>query len=116
MAKRSSCISLTTSWAALVVGGFAYEEFGLGYALLPLTLAAILRGDRDKEVAQEIVQNRSTGVAAVAYYMIILLGTLARPRWLGATHALVLFCVLALPFVLLAVRNDILSCRGKSKT
>lgn len=47
------CIRALASWLSIGAGFYVYETAGLISASIPFFFAALLRGDRDKQFAQE---------------------------------------------------------------
>jgi len=98
----------------ICAGFYIYESAGLGYAFIPFLVAAFLRGDRDKEVTDMFLHRRPWGIAVAAYYLFLLIFVLLQPKRLSEASGVALALTLTLPFVGMALWNDIGECkRGK---
>jgi hypothetical protein len=91
-------------------GFYIYESAGLGYAFIPFLVAALLRGDRDKEVVSTFMQKRSRAVAIASYYLFLLIVALLQPKQLSESSGVMLALVVTLPFVGMALWNDVTEC------
>lgn len=94
----------------LGAGLYIYETAGLGYAFIPFLIGALLRGDRDKQVAQMLFHRQPWGTVTVAYYLILLLLALVWPRKLSEASGTVLALSLAFPLLAVALWNDVTEC------
>ena len=104
---------LPISWIMISAGFYTYESAGLGYAFIPFLVAAFLRGDRDKKVSDMLLHRRPWGIAVAAYYLLLLFFVLLQPKRFSEASGAVLALVLTLPFVGMALWNDIAECREK---
>lgn len=101
---------LLVSWLMIGVGCYVYVVAGLGYSFLPFLIAAVLRGSRDKQVADMLFRQSPWKLVAVGYYICLLVAVLIDPRRFTNASGITLALVMTLPLAAMAIWNDIVEC------
>lgn len=108
-----SCSTILGSWVLIFIGFAVYEEWGLLVSAIPFGLAALLRGDRERELITILAENRKVQMLVLFYYMGLIIPAFFFTHIFYEMNAIYFVVLLSFPLFVSTHTSDMFCCFNK---